>query len=82
MSALAAEIGRTPRETLRVLAYRALRFPLMSVVDDLAELSALADSIVRDDAFTHLCAALAERDESRVEGLLDELLGVPAEVAR
>ncbi|TDD68579.1 hypothetical protein [Actinomadura rubrisoli] len=70
---LATEIDRTPRETLRVLARRVLAMPFMSVVDDLAELSTITDPIVRDDTFTHLCAALVERDETRVEGLLDEL---------
>lgn len=72
-ASLALEIGRTHRETLRVLAYRVLDFPFMSVVDDLAELSTIADDEVRDDAFTHLCAAIVQRDEARVEGLLDEL---------
>lgn len=70
---LATEIERTEREALRALAWRVLSFPFMAVDDDLAELSTIADRTERDDAFTHLCSALVERDETRVEGLLDEL---------
>lgn len=70
---LATETDRTPREALRVLAYRVLAMPFMSVEGDLAELSTIADRDERDDTFTHLCAAIVERAAARVEGLLDDL---------
>jgi hypothetical protein len=62
------------RDRLLALAYRALRFPHMSVDDEVAAASVLpVDGALL--AFDDLCQCLADRDHDAAETVLDLLTG-------
>ncbi len=74
MSAV-TEAPDTPRRHLMTLAHRALSFPHMTVEDELALASVIADAEARDRAFTALCDALRRGDTAAAETVLDLLTG-------
>lgn len=74
MTAL-TEAPDTPRRHLMTLAHRALTFPNMTVEDEIALASVIADREARDRAFTALCEALRRRDVAAAETVLDLLTG-------
>lgn len=65
----------TVRDEIRALAYRQLSFPNMSVSDDLAALSSIADRDERERQFSALCAALAAGRHDRADRILAALGG-------
>ena len=74
MSAV-TEAPDTPRRHLMTLAHRVLSMPWMTVEDELALASVIADREARDRAFTSLCDALRRRDMTAAETVLDLLTG-------
>lgn len=74
MSAV-TEAPDTPRRHLMTLAHRQLTFPHMTVEDEVACASVLADREARDRAFTSLCEALRQHDMTAAETVLDLLTG-------
>lgn len=74
MSAV-TEAPDTPRRHLLVLAHRQLAMPNMTVEDEVALASVIADREARDRAFTSLCEALRRRDMTAAETVLDLLTG-------
>lgn len=74
MSAV-TEAPDTPRRHLMTLAHRQLSMPNMTVQDEVALASVIADGEARDRAFTALCDALRQRDTAAAETVLDLLTG-------
>ena len=74
MSAV-TEAPDTPRRHLMTLAHRQLSFPNMTVEDELALTSVIADREARDRAFTALCDALRRGERDAAETVLDLLTG-------
>lgn len=65
----------TVRDEIRTLAYRQLTFPNMSVSDDLAALSSIADRDERERQFSALCDALAAGRHHHAGRILTTLTG-------
>lgn len=65
----------TARRHLRTLAHRSLRFFYLSVQDEVAMASVIADREERGRVFEALCAAIGDGDTERQEQALDQLTG-------
>jgi hypothetical protein len=62
-------------ELLRLAAI-AIRLPSWDPGDDLATHSRIGDERARDRVFSDLCTAVADRDNTWAEGVLDLLRGI------
>lgn len=71
----ATQAPDTPRRHLLTLARRQLSFPNMSVVDEVAAVSAVADPVRRDEVFTALCEAVRDGDARGQADALNVLAG-------
>jgi hypothetical protein len=70
-----AEVDDTARRHLSVLAHRQNAHFWMSVADEVAMASVIADRDARDRAFTALCDAYRTGDHAAAETVLDLLTG-------
>ena len=75
MNARTADVPDTARRHLLTLAHRRIAFSSLSVEDEVAMASTIADRIERDTAFRALCGAIRAEDPQQIASALDVLTG-------